>query len=96
MTVKDQHHHDSNNVHEIFIVNDLVCSHHENIFLVYEDFYFVGDARKNQDLGEDEYRASNDDDAQRSNNSDDNNNNNQENDYVNNFRGMSNFELIMF
>ncbi len=59
-------------------------------------FVWIGSARQNQDLGEDEYRVSNDDDTQRSNYSDDNNNNNnqendyQNNDYQNNYRGMEN------
>lgn len=45
----------------------------------------IGNPRKDQDLGEEEYRAGNDDDAQRSNNSDENNN--QDNDYQN-YRGI--------
>jgi hypothetical protein len=50
-------------------------------------FNIIGNERQNQDLGEDENRASNDDDVQGSNNFDENNQPNDE-DNVNNTRGI--------
>ncbi len=48
----------------------------------------IGNERQNQDLGEDENRASNDDDTQRSNNSEENNNQANNDDNANNTRGI--------
>jgi hypothetical protein len=81
------------NVREIFIVNDLVRKLLIVFLIISSYLNLIGSGRQNQDLGEDEYRASNDDDTQRSNNSEDNNNqeynNNQDYDNTNNFRGIS-------
>ena len=86
--VNDQYNHLTSNVHEISIAHDLVCIDDNEHSLMLISIRSLGNARKNQDLGEDEYRASNDDDTQRSNNSEENNN--QENDNPNNYRGIVN------
>jgi len=79
-----------NNVREISIENDLVwnfcfCNYLFIFKLIVNE---IGNERQNQDLGEDENRASNDNDTQRSNNSEENNNQANNDDNANNTRGI--------
>lgn len=82
--VQNKSDHNTNNLREVSIVNDLVCTTTERQRDFHENFFRLGNPRKDQDLGEEEYHEFHDDDAQRSNNSDENNN--QDND-ASNYRG---------